>query len=157
MKYHNWPGFPGGTSGKELTCQCRRHKRSGLIPVLARSPGEYWMQPHSVFLPGESFGQRSLVGYSPQGRTCRTRLKRLSTQLYRFTYLGGKKMNPCPYLHGMIEMHASSVRKLSPSSLHFCLSGFWPFVRQTRESPRQTKVINKGNLLAYTNKNAKGR
>ena len=22
-------GFPGGTSGKEPTCQCRRHKRCG--------------------------------------------------------------------------------------------------------------------------------
>ena len=23
-------GFPGGASGKELACQCRRHKRHGL-------------------------------------------------------------------------------------------------------------------------------
>ena len=29
-------GFPGGASGKEPTCQCRRHKRHGL----GRSPGE---------------------------------------------------------------------------------------------------------------------
>ena len=28
-------GFPGGTSGKESSCQCRRHKRRGL----GRSPG----------------------------------------------------------------------------------------------------------------------
>ena len=32
-------GFPGGTSGKEPACQCRRHKR-GLIPGSGRSPGE---------------------------------------------------------------------------------------------------------------------
>ena len=32
----------------------------GSIPGLARSPG-------GVFLPGESHGQRSLVGYSPSG------------------------------------------------------------------------------------------
>ena len=30
-------GSPGGTNGKEATCQCRRHK--GLIPRLAKSPG----------------------------------------------------------------------------------------------------------------------
>ena len=26
------------------------------------------MQPTPIFLPGESYGQRSLVGYNPQGR-----------------------------------------------------------------------------------------
>ena len=37
----------------------------GLIPGLGRSPGEGNGNP--VFLPGEYYGQRSLVGYSPQG------------------------------------------------------------------------------------------
>ena len=32
-------GFPGGTSGKEPACQCRRHKRMGSIPGPGRSPG----------------------------------------------------------------------------------------------------------------------
>ena len=31
-------------------------------------------QPTPVFLPGESHGQRSLAGYSPQGRKSRTQL-----------------------------------------------------------------------------------
>ena len=31
-------GFPGGSSGKEPACQCRRH-RSGLDPWIGRSPG----------------------------------------------------------------------------------------------------------------------
>ena len=31
-------GFPGGASGKEPACQCRRHERRG-IPGLGRSPG----------------------------------------------------------------------------------------------------------------------
>ena len=31
-------GFPGGTSGKEPACQCRRCKRLSLIPGLGRSP-----------------------------------------------------------------------------------------------------------------------
>ena len=32
-------GFPGGASGKEPTCQCRRWKKSGLIAGSERSPG----------------------------------------------------------------------------------------------------------------------
>ena len=32
--------FPGSTSSKESTCQCRRCKRCGLIPGSGRSPGE---------------------------------------------------------------------------------------------------------------------
>ena len=33
-------GFPGGTSGKESSCQCRRHKRHRFDPESGRSPGE---------------------------------------------------------------------------------------------------------------------
>ena len=32
-------GFPGGASGKEPACQCRRRKRRSLIPESERSPG----------------------------------------------------------------------------------------------------------------------
>ena len=32
-------GFPSGASGKELSCQCRRHKRLSSIPGSGRSPG----------------------------------------------------------------------------------------------------------------------
>ena len=40
MKIEDPMGFPGGTSGKELACQCRRHKRHGFDPGSRRSPGE---------------------------------------------------------------------------------------------------------------------
>ena len=33
-------GFPGGTSGKEPACQCRRPRNTGSIPGWGRSPGE---------------------------------------------------------------------------------------------------------------------
>ena len=59
---------PGGTSGKEPTCQCRRHKRHRFHPWVRKSPWRRWWQPTPVSLPGESHGQRSLVGYSPWGR-----------------------------------------------------------------------------------------
>ena len=61
-------GFPDGTSGKELTCQGRRHKRCRFNPWVAKMPWKRAWQPTPVFLPGEPHGQRSLAGYSPQGR-----------------------------------------------------------------------------------------
>ena len=51
--------------GKGPTCQCRSPKR------LRTYPWRRAWQPTPVFLPGESRGQRSLVGYSPWG--CRVR------------------------------------------------------------------------------------
>ena len=55
----------GGGSGKEPTCQCRRHKRHGFNPWVRKIPWRRAWQPILVFLPGESHGQRTLVGYSP--------------------------------------------------------------------------------------------
>ena len=57
-------GFPGGTSGKEPACQCRRHKRPRFHPWVRRIPWRRAWQPTLVFLPEESQGQRSLAGYS---------------------------------------------------------------------------------------------
>ena len=52
------------TDGKESACDVGD---LGLIPRLGRSPGEGNGKPTPVFLPGESYGQRSLVGYNPWG------------------------------------------------------------------------------------------
>ena len=54
-------GFPGGSDGKESTCNAGD---LGLIPGLGISPGEGNGIPILVFLPGEFHGQRSLVGYT---------------------------------------------------------------------------------------------
>ena len=59
------PGFPGGTSGKEPACYCRRRKRCGFYPWVGKIPWRRARQPTPVFLPGESHGRKSLVGYSP--------------------------------------------------------------------------------------------
>ena len=61
-------GFPGGTSGKEPTYQCKRRKRHGFDPWVMKVPWKRAWQLTPVFLPGESHGQRSLVGYNPCGR-----------------------------------------------------------------------------------------
>ena len=46
-------------------------RKEGLIPGLESSPGGGHGNPpptHTLFLPRESRGKRSLAGYSPQGR-----------------------------------------------------------------------------------------
>ena len=58
-------GFLGGASGKEPFYQYRRNKRQGFDPWVGKIPWRRAWQPTPVFLPGESHGQRSLVGYSP--------------------------------------------------------------------------------------------
>ena len=55
--------FPGGASGKEPACQCKRGKRLRFDPWVRKIPWRRKWQPTPVFLPGESHGQRSLVGY----------------------------------------------------------------------------------------------
>ena len=61
-------GFLGGASGKEPTCQCRRHKRCRFSSWVEKIPWTRKWQPSPGFLPGESHKQRSLAGYSPWGQ-----------------------------------------------------------------------------------------
>ena len=60
-------GAPVGASGKESACQCWRPKRPGFNPWVGKIPWRRVWQLTPVFLPGESHGQWSLVGYSPKG------------------------------------------------------------------------------------------
>ena len=59
-------GFPGGASGKEPACQCRRHETQ-IQSWAGKIPWRRTWQPTPVFLPGESHGWRNLAGYSPWG------------------------------------------------------------------------------------------
>ena len=52
---------------KESACQCWRCKRYRFDPWVRKIPWRRKRQPTSVFLPGQSHGQRSLAGYSPCG------------------------------------------------------------------------------------------
>ena len=62
--YHQYLFFrlPWQLSGKESSCLYRRHRFNPLVGKMAWR--RKW-QPSPVFLPGKSYGQRSLVGYSP--------------------------------------------------------------------------------------------
>ena len=57
--------FLGGASGKEPTCQGRRH---GFRPWVGKIPWRRKWHPTPVSLPGKSRGQRSLAGYSQWGQ-----------------------------------------------------------------------------------------
>ena len=48
-----------GVSGKEPTCQCRRHKRQEFNPWVRKIPWRRTWPLTPVFLPGESHGQRA--------------------------------------------------------------------------------------------------
>ena len=52
---------------KESACQYKRYMRCGFDPWIGKIPWRRKWQPTAVFLPGESCGQRSLVGYSSCG------------------------------------------------------------------------------------------
>ena len=71
-------GLPWWLSGRESICNAGD---MGSIP----GPGDPWRkkwQPTPVFLPGKSHGQRSLVGYTPQGSKELDTTERLHFHLY---------------------------------------------------------------------------
>ena len=65
LKYLYQVGLSRRLSGKEYTCQCRRHRRHAFSPWVRKIPWDRKWQPTPVFLHGKFHGQRSLVGYSP--------------------------------------------------------------------------------------------
>ena len=80
-------------TGKESTCQCRGQKKCGSDPWIRKIPWSRRWQPDLVFLPEKSRGQRSLVGYSPQGR------KELDTTEYI------EIINKCNSVPAMVYFH----------------------------------------------------
>ena len=72
--------IPDGSS-KESACQCRRHRRRGFDPWVRKISQKRKWQLTPVFLPEESHGQRSLVGYSPWSQKESDMTERLSIHL----------------------------------------------------------------------------
>ena len=73
--------FPGGTSGKELACQCRRHERQGFAPWVRKIPWRRARQPTLGFLPGESMDRGTWATVHRFAKS-RTRLKWLSMHTF---------------------------------------------------------------------------
>ena len=81
--------------GKESTCQCRRLKRQGFNPWVGKIPWRRNWQLTPVFLPGESYGQRSLTGYSQWGHRVRHNWSnKTTTQHYKPVNFTGKRFCP---------------------------------------------------------------
>ena len=86
-----WPlGLPRRCSGKESSCQCRRHRRCRFNSWVGKSPWRREWQPTPVLLLGKTHGQRSLAGCSPWGRK-RVRHDWVIKQQKQSYNLGGKK------------------------------------------------------------------
>ena len=76
--WFDYEGFPGGTSGKEPACQCKRHKRWLFDPWVGKIPWRRAWQPMPVFLPAESHGRETWWARVHRAAKSRTQLKQLS-------------------------------------------------------------------------------
>ena len=72
-------GLPQGFSGERIFLRFRRLRTGEFNPWGGKIPWRRKCQPTPEFLPGESQGQWSLVGYSPKGSKEVGRTGRLST------------------------------------------------------------------------------
>ena len=74
-------GFPGGSAGKESTCN---EGDLGSIPGLGRSPGGGRGNPCRYSCLEVPHGQRRLVGYSPTGlkESCMTEQLSKATKIF---------------------------------------------------------------------------
>ena len=79
-------GFPGGAVVKNLPANAGDPRDLDSIPGSGRSPGGGNGNPFQYFLPGQSHGQASLVGYSPCG--CKESDTPEHTHVSGVTFLG---------------------------------------------------------------------
>ena len=73
-------GLPWWLSGKEPSCQCRKH---GFHLWVRTIPWRRKWQPTPVFLPGKSQGQKHLVSYSPWDHTESLMTQQLNNNNYK--------------------------------------------------------------------------
>ena len=102
--------FPGGSDGKESG-------DPGLIPGVRKIPWRKEWQSTLVFLPEESHGQRSLVGYSPQG--CKRVRHDWATDT--FIYVLRPPLFPCsgPNIHAALPLHQGRLSLCGPGICYF--------------------------------------
>ena len=67
-----------------MCLRCRTH---GFDPWVKKIPRRRERQPTQVFLPGESHGWRSLVGYSPGARKEADKTEQLTRSLFTLLHL----------------------------------------------------------------------
>ena len=102
------PGFPGGSAGKESTCNAGD---PGSIPGLGRSPGE-----GTVFWPGEFHGL-----YSPWGRKELDR-----TERFHSTSEGTQDSSPCTTIPRLTFLTSGAAALRGPSQRPSYGLGLYP-------------------------------
>ena len=140
-------GFPCGDSGKEPTCQYRRHKRHRFNPWIRNIPRRRAQQPTLVFLPGEFHGQKSLAGYSPGLHRVR-QVKQLSTHtcassvacfsVFSFCLTYCLKSPSCTFQVCSPLMHSPPCEQVGPGPCEACrLRGLGASVLMSGPSPSE--------------------
>ena len=86
-------GFPGASDSKESTCNARDLCQ---ILGLRRSPGGGHGNPLQYSSLQKSHGQRSLAGYSPQGRKVSDTTEQLNTAQHIYIYI---YVSMCTYVY----------------------------------------------------------
>ena len=107
-------GFPGGASGKEPTCQCRRCKRHRVAPWVRKTPRRRAWPPAPVFLPGESHGWRGWC-YSPWGGEESDTTEAAKHACTLTFWL--REACVCTRVYSFLGIKAQSARSLEPSGL----------------------------------------
>ena len=112
-------GFPGGASGKEPTCQCKRLKRCRFNPWVRKIPWRRKWQPTPIFPWAEDSGRLQSIG--SQSQTLRSDLACTHTKIaISWTHLTPATFHfsPVPYLHKTIcHSHEKSLFPKCPSPL----------------------------------------
>ena len=126
--------LPRWHSGKEPTCQSRRHKRRGFDPWVRKIPWRRTWQPTPVFLPGKFYGQRSLAAYSPGSR------KELDTNepwsAHTHIWLGEGEVGGIWFRRGLISPNTNNFSENGLSMVSFK----WPGKKK-----KQKRVVS-GNI-----------
>ena len=106
-------------SGKESTCPCLPVQEAQVHPWVGTIPWKRKWQSTSVFLPGKSHGQRSLLGYSPWG--CKKIRHDLGLNNNIYTYI----QIICVMLQGKWDLSSPPEIKLLPPALEVCRYNHW--------------------------------
>ena len=121
---YTW-GFPGSSDSKEFTCNTGD---LGSMPGLGRSPGGGDGNPLQYFCLENPHGQRSLVGYSPEGlqeldMTEVTYLACISISIMEY-YLVMRKKEILPFVTTLMDfdsMMLSEIRQRKTNTTRYCL------------------------------------
>ena len=87
-------GFPGGSGSKESACQCRRHKRPGLIPGSERPPGGGNGNPLQCSWLGNPMERGAQQATSPWDCRELDTTEWLSISTHKHSYIQGKLIAP---------------------------------------------------------------